>query len=83
MSEYFVDKSECTHRTIFPGVDIHTMACQQMMLSMVDLGPGAVVEAHSEGLAGEHQPPVPHVTPGFPVRPRRHRRTLGCAERGR
>lgn len=47
MSDYFVDKSNCTHRTIFPGVEIHTSACQQMMLSLVDLQPGAVVEAHS------------------------------------
>ncbi|MCC7423303.1 MAG: cupin domain-containing protein [Planctomycetaceae bacterium] len=43
----FVDKSECTHRTIFPGVDIHTAAGREMMLSFVEFEPGAIVEAHS------------------------------------
>lgn len=46
-SRYFVDKSECARHTIFPGVDIQTAAAEQMMLSLVDLQPGAVVEAHS------------------------------------
>jgi quercetin dioxygenase-like cupin family protein len=47
MSAYFVDKSKCMHRAIFPGVEILTAAAEQMMLSYVELQPGAVVEAHS------------------------------------
>ena len=47
MSRYFVDKSRCTHRTIFPGVEITTTAGQQMMFSYVEIAPGAVVEAHA------------------------------------
>jgi quercetin dioxygenase-like cupin family protein len=46
-SSYFIDKAECTRRTIFPGVDIHTAAGEQMMLSLCEFEPGAVVEAHS------------------------------------
>ena len=47
MSNFFVDKSECTRLTIFPGVEIHTAACHEMMLSLVEFEPGAAVEAHS------------------------------------
>ncbi|HUG93850.1 MAG TPA: cupin domain-containing protein [Planctomycetaceae bacterium] len=47
MSKYFVDKSHCTRRTIFPGVEILTSACEQMMLSLVEFQPGAIVEAHA------------------------------------
>lgn len=47
MSSAFVDKSQCTHRTIFPGVDIYTTAGSEMMLSLVEFQPHAVVEAHS------------------------------------
>lgn len=47
MPTYFVDKSECAHHTIFPGVEIHTMAGEQMMLSLVEFQPGAVVERHA------------------------------------
>lgn len=47
MSKYFIDKSRCTRRTIFPGVEILTSACDRMMLSLVEFQPGAVVEAHS------------------------------------
>ncbi len=47
MSAYFVDKSQCTPKTIFPGVDITVAAGQQMMLSLVEFKPGGVVEAHS------------------------------------
>ena len=43
----FIDKSNCTHRTIFPGVEIYTAAGNEMMLSLVEFQPGAVVEAHS------------------------------------
>ena len=47
MSAYFIDKTQCTHKTIFPGVDIFTTAGKQMMLSLVEFQPDAVVEAHS------------------------------------
>lgn len=43
----FVEKSQCTRRTIFPGVEIFTKAGERMMLSLVELQPGAVVEAHA------------------------------------
>jgi hypothetical protein len=39
MVPYFVDKSQCSHHTIFPGVDIYTMAGDAMMLSLVDSSP--------------------------------------------
>ena len=47
MSQYFVKREECSHHKIFPGVDIHTVAGQQMMLSLVEFAPRAVVERHS------------------------------------
>lgn len=47
MSEYFSDKSECANKTIFPGVEIFTKAGREMMLSLVEFEPHAVVEAHS------------------------------------
>lgn len=47
MADFFVDKSQCTRQTIFPGVEIFTAAAEHMMLSWVEFEPGAVVEAHS------------------------------------
>lgn len=47
MSKYFIDPQECSHHNIFPGVQIHTAAGQQLMLSLVEFEPGAVVEPHS------------------------------------
>ncbi|MEX0676309.1 MAG: cupin domain-containing protein [Pirellulales bacterium] len=47
MFSYFVDKKDCAHHRIFPGVDIYTTCCQQMMLSLVEMQPRAVVEEHS------------------------------------
>jgi quercetin dioxygenase-like cupin family protein len=47
MSDYFVDKKECSHHRIFPGVDIYTTTGQQIMLSLVEMEPHAVVEEHS------------------------------------
>ncbi len=47
MFRYFVDKRDCTHHRIFPGVDIYTTVCQHVMLSLVEMQPGAVVEEHS------------------------------------
>lgn len=45
--DHFVDKSDCTHHRIFPGVDIYTCCCERMMLSLVEFEPRAVVEEHS------------------------------------
>lgn len=47
MLGYFVDKSQCSHHRIFPGVDIYTTVCQEMMLSLVEFEPHGVVEEHS------------------------------------
>lgn len=47
MFNYFVDKKDCAHHQIFPGVDIYATRCEQMMLALVEMQPHAVVEEHS------------------------------------
>jgi quercetin dioxygenase-like cupin family protein len=47
VSSYLVRPEQCSHHTIFPGVDIHTCAGEQMMLSLVEFEAGSVVEWHS------------------------------------
>ena len=47
MSKYFPEPDECSRHTIFPGVHIRTCAAEKMMLSVVELEPGAVVEEHA------------------------------------
>lgn len=47
MADYFVRPGERGHLTLFPGVEAHTMAGQQVMLSWVDFEPRAEVPAHS------------------------------------
>ncbi len=47
MSLYFPTAEECSRHTIFPGVTISTCAADKMMLSNVDLIPGAEVAEHS------------------------------------
>src|SRR5215510_6498623 len=47
MSDYFPTDNECAYHTIFPGVRIRTCAGEQMMLSVVDLEPHAIVEEHA------------------------------------
>ena len=47
MSEFFPTPDEMSRHTIFPGVHIRTCAAEKMMLSVVDLEPGAVVEEHA------------------------------------
>ncbi len=47
MFRYLVDKSQCVHHRIFPGVDIYTTCGEQMMLSLVEMEPHAVVEEHN------------------------------------
>jgi len=44
---YFVQRSDCSHHEIFPGVHIFTTAGERIMLSVVELAPHAVVEPHS------------------------------------
>ena len=44
---YFVSRSDTSHHEIFPGVQIFTVAGQQMMLSLVEFQPRAVVQPHS------------------------------------
>lgn len=47
MSKYIVKRDQCSHHTIFPGVDLFTAAGSQLMLSFVEFEPGAVVQPHS------------------------------------
>lgn len=47
MPKYFLTKADCSRHTIFPGVEIFTMAGARMMASLVEFQPGAVVEQHS------------------------------------
>lgn len=47
MSLYFPNPDECSRHTIFPGVHLRACALDKMMMSLVDLEPGAVVEEHS------------------------------------
>jgi len=47
MSRYFVRPADCPRHDLSPGVAIHTMAGRQMMMSVVDFEPNAVVERHS------------------------------------
>lgn len=47
MSQYFANREECSHHNIFSGVNIHTLAGQQMMLSLVEFEPRSVVPRHS------------------------------------
>lgn len=47
MFDYFVDKSDCAHHRIFPGVDAYAARCQQMMITLVEMEPHAVIEPHS------------------------------------
>lgn len=46
MSLYFPAAHEFAHHTIFPGVSIATCCADQMMLSHVDIQPGATVAEH-------------------------------------
>ena len=47
MSAFFPTTEECNHKTIFPGVNIVTCACEKMMMSYVELEPNSVVAEHS------------------------------------
>ncbi len=47
MSLFFPRSDELSQHTIFPGVRIQTCAADQMMLSVVDLAPHAIVEEHA------------------------------------
>ena len=43
----FVNKADCAHHEIFPGVHIYTTYAERMMISLVEFEPHAVVEEHS------------------------------------
>ena len=47
MSLFFPAPTEMSRHRIFPGVSITTCAAEKMMMSHVDLEPGAVVAEHS------------------------------------
>jgi quercetin dioxygenase-like cupin family protein len=47
MSQYFVNRDQCSRHQIFPGVQISTAAGQQLMLSYVEFEAHAVVQPHS------------------------------------
>ncbi|MGE0759319.1 MAG: cupin domain-containing protein [Pirellulaceae bacterium] len=47
MSGFVVSPSDGSQHTIFPGVTIHTVAGEHMMLSLVEFEPHAVVQPHS------------------------------------
>lgn len=46
MTKYFYSKDECSRHNIFPGVAIHTVAGDALMLSLVEFEPHAVVPPH-------------------------------------
>ncbi|MEX2187987.1 MAG: cupin domain-containing protein [Pirellulales bacterium] len=47
MQSFYLQKPDCSRHTIFPGVDIFTTAGENVMLSLVEFEPHAVVEPHS------------------------------------
>ena len=47
MSQYFYRPEDCSHHNIFPGVDIHTVAGDRLMVSLVEFQPNSVVQPHS------------------------------------
>ncbi|MFV1965414.1 MAG: cupin domain-containing protein [Pirellulaceae bacterium] len=46
MTKTIVDRQDCSHYQIFPGVEIFTTAGDNIMLSVVEFEPHSVVEAH-------------------------------------
>ena len=46
MSKYFVPVADQSSRNLFAGVDIRTAAGEQMMISVVELQPHAIVPLH-------------------------------------
>jgi len=38
MESYFVDKKDCKHHRVLPGVDMFTTCCDRMMMSLVERG---------------------------------------------
>ena len=47
MSKYFVEPASASRHAIFPGVQIQTSVCREMMLSLVTFEPHSVVQPHS------------------------------------
>jgi len=44
MPSFFVDNKDCSHHTVFAGVDVFTASGNLMMLSLVELQPHTVVK---------------------------------------
>lgn len=47
MAGYFVDESDCSRHSMFPGVLLRTMTGERMTLSLVEMEPHAVIDMHS------------------------------------
>jgi len=47
MVNYFYGLKDCSNHNIFPGVNIHTIAGNRLMLSLVEFEPHSVVQPHS------------------------------------
>ncbi|MEX0936319.1 MAG: cupin domain-containing protein [Pirellulales bacterium] len=47
MPSYFLRPDETSRHEIFPGVCVNTAPGDQMMLSLVEMEPGAIVQPHS------------------------------------
>ena len=45
-SKYFITRAECSSHNIFPGVNIFAAWGEGLMLSLVEMEPGAVVKEH-------------------------------------
>ncbi len=46
MTQYFYLRQQCARHEIFPGVTIHTVSGDRLMLSLVEFEPYAEVPAH-------------------------------------
>ncbi len=47
MTQYIISPENCSQHDIFPGVTIRTTAGDNLMLSLVEFEPRAIVELHS------------------------------------
>ena len=46
-SKYFIDPSEVARRELAPGITLRIMSGQNIMMSMVEIAPNAVLPPHS------------------------------------
>jgi quercetin dioxygenase-like cupin family protein len=47
METYFLTQGDCVRQAPFPGVEVFAMLGDHLMLSIVELQPGAIIEEHS------------------------------------